>query len=249
MNLLRLLFCLCLGMSGNAQGAVMPSVAGESFTAKVVAVLDGDTVLIVREDHSQAVNLASATKRNRRAIKIRLAEIDAPEKLQDFGESSRSSLNELVSGKQVQVFTQAIDQYGRLVAHLSVNGLDVSAEQVRRGMAWEYSYFHRNQSLLILQEQARQAARGLWGAHKPIPPWQWRKQHPSDVPKQDHVATEPIFPPVCGRKKRCAEMISCDEAQVYFKQCGLKILDGDGDGVPCESLCAAQKRFVPEIKN
>lgn len=41
----------------------------------------------------------------------------------------------------------------------------------------------------------------------------------------------------CGLKTRCREMGSCDEARFYLTQCGVKSLDGDGDGVPCASLC------------
>ncbi|MEO8342655.1 MAG: excalibur calcium-binding domain-containing protein [Gallionella sp.] len=42
----------------------------------------------------------------------------------------------------------------------------------------------------------------------------------------------------CGNKKYCLEMASCDEAKYYFAQCGIRTLDGNGDGVPCEQLCA-----------
>jgi endonuclease YncB( thermonuclease family) len=71
-----------------------------------------------------------------------------------------------------------LDQYGRLLAHLNVKGLDVNAEQIRRGMAWEYSSFHSNKALIMLQNQARQAMRGLWKQGHPVPPWEWRKLHP-----------------------------------------------------------------------
>lgn len=39
----------------------------------------------------------------------------------------------------------------------------------------------------------------------------------------------------CGLKRHCSEMASCREA--YFRVCGLRHLDGDGYGVPCERLC------------
>ena len=42
---------------------------------------------------------------------------------------------------------------------------------------------------------------------------------------------------VCGAKTMCGQMSSCDEAKFYLTQCGVKSLDGDGDGVPCASLC------------
>jgi len=96
-----------------------------------------------------------------------MAEIDAPEKAQTFGETSRQSLSGMVLGKQVKVASQAVDQYGRMVAHLSVDGLDVNAEQIRRGMAWEYSHFHRNRVLVALQEDAKQEPRGLWALSDP----------------------------------------------------------------------------------
>lgn len=41
----------------------------------------------------------------------------------------------------------------------------------------------------------------------------------------------------CGAKTSCGQMTSCEEATFYLTQCGVKRLDGDGDGVPCASLC------------
>lgn len=224
MNILRSLILVALLAVGNlAQGA--------EFVAKVIAVLDGDTVLIKR---------ANGLK------KIRMAGIDAPEKAQTFGETSRRSLADMVLGKQVKVVSEAVDQYGRMVARLSVDGLDVNAEQIRRGMAWENSRFHNNRELLALQEEARQAPRGLWALNDPMPPWEWRKLHPSTLSEPSpHVAASavavaPSADPVCGNKKRCFEMTSCDEARYYLSHCGGKLLDGDGDRLPCEKLCAPQ---------
>ncbi len=41
----------------------------------------------------------------------------------------------------------------------------------------------------------------------------------------------------CGSKRVCREMASCKEARFYLEVCGLRRLDGDGDGTPCESIC------------
>lgn len=41
----------------------------------------------------------------------------------------------------------------------------------------------------------------------------------------------------CEGKRYCREMNSCDEANFYLNQCGVGRLDGDGDGIPCESIC------------
>lgn len=38
----------------------------------------------------------------------------------------------------------------------------------------------------------------------------------------------------CEGKKYCSQMVSCEEAMFYLKNCkGVKI-DGDRDGIPCE---------------
>jgi len=41
----------------------------------------------------------------------------------------------------------------------------------------------------------------------------------------------------CGGKRYCREMSSCEEAKFYLTQCRVGSLDGNKDGVPCESLC------------
>lgn len=41
----------------------------------------------------------------------------------------------------------------------------------------------------------------------------------------------------CGYKQTCSDMSNCQEAEFYLNSCGLSTLDGDGDGIPCETLC------------
>lgn len=192
-------------------------VQAEQFDARVIVVMDGDTVMVLRDG---------------KKIKIRLANIDAPEKAQEFGTESRQALVGSVLKKQVHVNSNAVDNYGRMIAEISVDGRSVNEEQVQSGMAWEYSHFHSNKHYLALQSGAQQAHRGLWAlADKPVQPEQWRKQHPSTVPSGKRNDA-------CGKKLHCSQMSSCAEAIFYLSQCGVKSLDGNGDGVPCESLCA-----------
>jgi len=47
----------------------------------------------------------------------------------------------------------------------------------------------------------------------------------------------PVAQVDCSAKKYCKDMSICDEAKAYLIQCGMKNLDRDGDGVPCESIC------------
>lgn len=196
------------------------------FSARVVAVLDGDTVLVQRGS------------RNRQPVKVRLAGIDAPEKEQAYGMASKQSLSELVLKQQVRVSVQATDDYGRLVAELVADGRSVNEEQVRRGMAWEYSRFRGNRHYLALQNEARQARRGLWAQPEPMPPQQWRKLHAVAQPAQRAPVARDY---ACGSKRHCSQMVSCDEARFHLTHCKIKALDQDGDGMPCESLCAVKK--------
>lgn len=103
-------------------GCTVAAAHAGQFTAKVIAVLDGDTVMVVRNSDPP--------------VKVRLADIDAPEKEQLGGIASKKSLSDLVLHKHVSINTQAVDIYGRLVAHLALDGKSVNEEQVRRGMAW-----------------------------------------------------------------------------------------------------------------
>ena len=192
----------------------------EEFSAKVIVVIDGDTVLILRGN---------------KQIKVRLGGIDAPEKMQAFGENSKQSLTELVLNKQVRVDSQAMDNYGRMVAQIKVDELNVNYEQVQRGMAWAYSRFNRSKALLVLQNSAMEAKRGLWAQTDPIPPKEWRKTHATSQ-QQYGVQND-----ICGSKRYCSQMSSCDEANFYLSHCNARSLDKNRNGVPCENLCSAKK--------
>ena len=49
-------------------------------------------------------------------LKIRLAEIDAPERDQPYGSEATAALEKLVQGRGVRIEVVAIDRYGRTVA-------------------------------------------------------------------------------------------------------------------------------------
>jgi endonuclease YncB( thermonuclease family) len=238
------LFCVVLlNLNGSACGDALGPGLEQEFSARVIVVLDGDTVLILHKATGQRAG---------GLMKIRLAEIDAPEvghagmggqppnsqKAQSFGAASRSSLVEMVLHKQIQVRPLALDKYGRTIAQLEVNGLSVNEEMVRRGMAWEYSHYHSDRRYIVLENEARQAGRGLWAQVDPIPPWQWRKQHTA-VTEMSVVLAPGDY--TCGSKHHCSQMRSCDEAHYYLTICGVKTLNPKGDGIPCEKLCAGGK--------
>jgi endonuclease YncB( thermonuclease family) len=66
------------------------------------------------------------------------------------------------------------DRYGRTIARVKCDGIDVSRAQVERGLAWHYVKYSTDSSLGLVQQQAKVARRGLWSDPAPIPPWDYR---------------------------------------------------------------------------
>jgi micrococcal nuclease len=135
--------------------------AWADFTGKVVGVTDGDTITVLR-DHTQ--------------IKVRLVDIDAPEKAQPFGNRSKQALDALVHGREVRVVEHGRDCYLRVLGRNFRGDLDVNAEQVRQGMAWVYRQYSKDAALLKIEAEAREQKRGLWRDPTRVPPWEWRKE-------------------------------------------------------------------------
>ncbi len=128
--------------------------------APVIGIADGDTLTVLED---------------KRQIKIRLANIDAPEKSQAFGHRSKQSLSDLCYGKDATYLVQDIDRYGRTVAVVTCDGVEANRAQVERGMAWVYLKYNKDAVLPDLQERARANRSGLWADSEPSPPWDWRK--------------------------------------------------------------------------
>lgn len=95
-------------------------------------------------------------------VKVRLAEIDAPEKGQAFGARSKQRLAELCFQKQATVTPRTKDRYLRTVANVECEGVDAGTEQVRAGMAWVFDRYVTDRSRYDIQDEARSAGRGLW---------------------------------------------------------------------------------------
>lgn len=132
-----------------------------AYADRVIGIADGDTLTVL---HDQ------------RPLKIRLADIDAPEKKQAFGQRSKESLSDLCWNKDATYRTQTIDKYGRTVARVSCAGIDANRVQVERGLAWVYSQYNTDSSLPSVQAAAKSSRKGLWADNAPMPPWEFR--HP-----------------------------------------------------------------------
>jgi len=106
---------------------------------------------------------------------VRLAEIDAPEKRQPFGQRSRQHLAGLCFQVTANVQPVNRDRYGRTVAHVECLGTDAGTAQVPAGMAWVFDRYATDRSLYVEQDAARAAKAGLWSDTEPVAPRDWRK--------------------------------------------------------------------------
>jgi endonuclease YncB( thermonuclease family) len=134
----------------------------EITDGKVVAISDGDTFRLLTD--------------KKQTVRVRLHGIDAPEKGQDFSTQSRQVLSELVFGKEVSLEQRDKDRYGRVVAVVYSNGLNVNEEMLRRGMVWHYKEYDKTEAWAELEQKARSNKTGLWQQPSPTPPWQFRKE-------------------------------------------------------------------------
>ena len=197
--------------------------------AVVVGIADGDTVTILDTER-------------RRQTKVRLTEIDTPERGQPWGTRAHQALADKVFQRHVRVASEGEDRYGRLLGRLYIGDRDINRELVREGHAWVYRRYSSDIWLLEDEQAARETGLGLWSLPDAdrVPPWEWRRgvRSPSVAETAaPSVALGTAVSPTCGTKTTCGEMSSCDEARFFLAQCGLRRLDGDSDGVPCERLC------------
>jgi len=143
-------------------------VQADTLLGKVINVADGDTITILDDTNTQH--------------KIRLTGIDAPEKRQAFGNVSKQSLADMVAGQSVAVEWVKADKYGRKLGKVLLAGLDCNLVQIKRGLAWHYKQYQREQSptdqksYAAAEIEARAAKLGLWRDADPVPPWEFRHQ-------------------------------------------------------------------------
>lgn len=234
-------------------GASSQLEAAVSFRATVVGVSDGDTLTVLDATDQQHT--------------IRLAEIDAPERGQPWGDRSRQALSTLVFGQRVSVQQTDTDRYGRVVARVFGDGQDVNRTMVKDGHAWAYRQYLTDDTLLATEARARSERRGLWSMSdaQTVPPWDWRQgvrvgqarliEGGTRRELRNRAPAQPVQSPLspraepadglsssrgsftCSGKRYCRQMSSCEEAHYYLQVCGVSSLDGNSDGEPCEMLC------------
>jgi endonuclease YncB( thermonuclease family) len=136
-------------------------VHAESFTGKLVKVLDGDTVEVLHDG---------------KAERIRLAQVDCPEKGQPYGQAAKEYVLDIAALRIVSVQVETVDRYGRTVGEVFLpDGSNLNKQIVEAGYAWQYKKYSKDTKYGDLEAEARTAKLGLWQDKNPVPPWEWRK--------------------------------------------------------------------------
>jgi micrococcal nuclease len=176
-----LILLVTLAFLGSAWLIVQPCLAA-AFTGQVVGVIDGDTIDVLH---------------NGQAERIRLNGIDCPEKKQAYGKKAKQFTSTLAYGKEVTIQVLRKDRHGRTVGDVVLtDGTNVSRELVKAGLAWWYRQYSKDANLGILEEDARQAKRGLWADPNPVPPWEVRQLKQSRTPlARGDLIPEPVEDP------------------------------------------------------
>lgn len=144
-----------------------------SYTLRglVSKVADGDTVTLIVDGKPR---------------RVRLDSIDAPElggsgkpSGQPYSQAAQKYLQNLIGGKTLTAHCYEKDQYSREICALILpDGESANRKMVESGYAWAYTArrgeYLRDDAMVGLQRQARQAGAGLWAQGGPTEPWKWR---------------------------------------------------------------------------
>lgn len=140
-----------------------------AYAHKVIGIYDGDAITLLVYN---------------KPLKIRLANVDAPEKRQAYGKKSQESLSDICWGTDATYEPRSIDRNKRTVALVYCNGIEANTEQVKRGFAWVYTKYNIDAALPALEQVARSAKVGLWNDDNPIAPWVFRKNQKIQLKKE-----------------------------------------------------------------
>jgi micrococcal nuclease len=212
---------------------VQATVESLSRTARVIQIVDGDTLDVVFEDGTKD--------------RIRLLGVDAPETysanqpyeygsitdttcLDEWGETA-TRFAQFLGGQKVTVVLDPVagerGSYDRLLAYIDRRGEDFNALLVEMGLARVYTEGEasREGEYVLLQEVAQAHGEGLWVCESGT-----ATSAPSDA------ACDPSYPTVCIPPP--PPDLDCGEIQFWRFQVlppDPHLFDLDGDGVGCES--------------
>ncbi len=158
------LACCMLALLLGLAAPVAAQAATSKWTGTVTHVSDGDTLWV-------------RPQRGGPPRAVRIDGIDAPELCQVHGETARAALVGQVLGQAVQVRVRRHDDYGRVLARVSLRGQDIGAWLVGQGHAWSYRYRGKSGPYAQQEGQARARRLGLFQQGRAELPRDFRRRH------------------------------------------------------------------------
>lgn len=181
----------------------MSSVANaETYSAKVIEVVDGDTLRVQREGE---------------VVTVRLVGVDSPELAQSYGPHAKKFTSDLALEKEAAIDARAAENDGRCPATVTLtDGKVVNREVLAAGFGWFCETDAPSDPELIrLSAKAIVAKVGLWSEPTPLAPWDFRrdakKALPEPLPEQPPIKLPEI-------KKEAPELKLKGEHDVAPKQ-------------------------------
>lgn len=135
--------------------------AQQTLQGKVIKIVDGDTFDLLTETNT--------------VYRIRLLDIDCPERGQDYYQVCKQALSDYIFGQKVNVFYQKKDRNGRILGTVKNGSVNVNRVMVQEGYAWHFKKYSTDQQFADAEIAARKSKRGLWASPKPIAPWDFRR--------------------------------------------------------------------------
>lgn len=140
---------------------IISSTALANFSAYVINVIDGDTINVLTIDNKK--------------IRIRLVDIDAPERGQPYVNESRQFLAVSIADKTVFIKEQGQDIYHRILGTVYHKSDYINRMMVDNGYrAYRYKNRSSNKTMVNLGSRAKRHLLGLWQDTNPIAPWNFR---------------------------------------------------------------------------
>ena len=114
----------------------------EPFRATVINVHDGDTIRVTMDERNFT-------------FPIRLANLAAPELNESGGHESQRWLNGELINFEVDIFPtkSRVEKWGRLLAHIVKDGIDVSEDSIRNGQGVSWDDRKNQGGIDILEEE------------------------------------------------------------------------------------------------
>ncbi len=196
----------------------------EESTYLVTKVIDGDTIDIDTGE------------------RVRLICIDTPEYYDEGYEEAKEYLEDLILNKKVKLEKDIseTDKYGRILRHIYLeDGTFVNELMVKQGYAEAY-WYEPDTTLCPTIQKAEDYAKdhelGIWEEEE-------KEKEPEQEEEEETEAEEEEEQEVCSCSSNiynCDDFSTHTEAQSCFEYCGVNSdvhrLDGDDDGIACESL-------------